>query len=408
MPIFHYEGFGGSGRREQGQVEAPDETRAYEVAQALGITVVRLWSGAQPSGDLPWYRRDLLAGADSLSFSDQAELAGQLAILYRARLPASDIVRIIAESADRTRLRDRFIRVERLMADGATLADAFARTGARAAPLFLAVLRLADASPHPAEALEALARFFRRQDALRRQIAGALVYPAILIAGAAGVLVLIALFLAPNLAPMFAAMDRPVPPSIAAFLALGGVLTTHGPLLALSAFAGLAALIVGWQNPAFAALRRRLWARLPYVGPIARMAELARIVRGVELLLRAGEPLPDAFRKAADSFAGPAHAPLFQRAAAAIEEGIPAASVLTPETGLPPLFARFFQVGERSNSLPEILPILSAHLDERVERALDRAMTLVTPLLTLIVGGGIAMLVYSVMDAILSVSDLTG
>lgn len=408
MPIFHYEGVGAQGRSKKGQVDASDERQAYEAVQALGLTVTRLSLMGEMGSQLPWYRRDLTATGDRMGYSEQAEIAGQFAVLFRARLSVSEIVHIIGDSNPRPALREQFGQMEQLIADGATLAQAFERIGTQASPLFLSVLRLADAAPAPADALQALAQFFRRQDGLRRQLVGSLIYPAILVVGAVGVLLLISLFLAPSLAPMFEALNQPVPRSISAFLALGGFLSTNGPLLISLAATATAGLILSWALPGFRAMRRRLYIRLPVLGPAMKAAELGQLVRCTDLLLRAGLSLPEALREAAGSFGGPSYQALFNAAAEALEHGEPAGSVLAAGGQVPPIFGQLIEVGERSNTLPEVLPLLASYMDDRVERSIDRAMKLLTPVITLIVGGGIAMLVYSVMDAILSVNDIAG
>ena len=49
---------------------------------------------------------------------------------------------------------------------------------------------------------------------------------------------------------------------------------------------------------------------------------------------------------------------------------------------------------------------IATALEDQTERQAQRAMTLLTPVLTLVIGGGIAMLVYAVMGALLTVNDL--
>ena len=49
---------------------------------------------------------------------------------------------------------------------------------------------------------------------------------------------------------------------------------------------------------------------------------------------------------------------------------------------------------------------IASALEDRVERQAQHAMTLVTPILTLLIGGAMALLIYAVMSALLSVNDL--
>ena len=70
------------------------------------------------------------------------------------------------------------------------------------------------------------------------------------------------------------------------------------------------------------------------------------------------------------------------------------------------MFRALFAIGERTNTLPQVMDSIATALEDQTERQAQRAMTLLTPVLTLVIGGGIAMLVYAVMGALLTVNDL--
>jgi type II secretory pathway component PulF len=103
-----------------------------------------------------------------------------------------------------------------------------------------------------------------------------------------------------------------------------------------------------------------------------------------------------------------AYAPLFRDASTAIEAGGVAASVFERDPKLPRMFRELFRYGEMTNTLPQVMASLATSLETKAERQTQSMARLIVPGLTLVVGGGIALLVYSVMSAVLSVSDLGG
>lgn len=407
MRRYWYEGVTDLGKSETGDVTAADESEAFERLRSMGVTVLRLSSEDLRAGaSVPWYRRDIAFGCNRMSLTEQADVAQQMALLFRARLPVSDIIAILARSAGSARLRNRYERMGKLVADGLPLANAFAQSGTQASPLFIAILKFADLSSDPADAIQSLASFFRRQDQAQRQLLGALIYPAILIAVAVGVFLLVALFLAPNLAPMFEAMNQPVPVALAIFTAIGAFLTANAPILGVLLLASTALLGATWQMERTGALRERLLLAAPIIGPIARTAELSRIAHCTAMLLRAGQTLPDALRQSADAAGGSAYRALIDQSALDLENGQPASGALATDRTIPVTFLELFRVGEMTNSLTQVLSTLAQGLDDQLDRQIDRYMKLLTPVITLVLGGGIALLVYSVMTAILSVNDL--
>ncbi|TNC71353.1 type II secretion system F family protein [Rubellimicrobium roseum] len=350
----------------------------------------------------PWWRRDIpLLGGGLLPLAAQAALAEEMATLLRVRLPVLDMLRLLSEGAEGGDTRARLGRVARLVAEGTPLPDAFAQAGPRVAPVFLALLRAGEASTALAEQLAELAQLLRRQDQLRSQVATALIYPAILVVAALGVLLIVSLTLAPALEPIFTAQDLPPPPAVAAFLALGELAATRWPwLLAGLAGLGFAGLV------AVRAAGARLVLALPVFGGLARDAALLTLLRSLALLLRAGRPLAASLRAVAGFDRGAPFAATALAAAAELENGGRAHRALAADRRLPPMVAELFRIGEEANSLGPVLESLAATQADRLERRSRRLLQLLTPALTLLIGGLVGTLVYSIMDAVFAINDL--
>jgi general secretion pathway protein F len=399
MPRYRYVAYNAGGQREEGTVEFSTETQAWNSLIGLGLTVVDLQSDERRKRASTL---DLFARA--LPMDVQADLAEQLAVLFAARLPVTEIVSVIQQGAERPALKRHFARMAGLMADGMDFPNALEQAGPTLSPLFLSLARVGQAAADPAPLMRTLAGFLRRQEKLQAQVSGALIYPLILLIGGIAVFLMMALYLAPALEPMFISVNRDVPSGLAAFLWIGNVVRTQGYWLAL----GLLALVPGGmvlaRRHSFAL--KRVSLRLPIWGEIARSGSLSRLSRSLQLMLAAGMPLTSALRDTATYLSNEPFAPNFAEAAVAIEAGASASSVFATDSTLPSVFRELFALGERTNTLPGITDALATALEDRAERQTGKATQLLTPILTLIVGGGIGILVYAVMGAILSVNDL--
>lgn len=350
---------------------------------------------------LPWWKREVTLGSGQLGLGEQAALAEQMATMFRVRLPALEMLRILSQGAGRSETRVRLERVARLVAEGMPLADAFAQAGPKVAPVFLSLLRAGAQSDAMPEHLTDLARLLRLQDQLRGQVATALLYPAILIVAALAVMLIVALTLAPALAPLFVGQGREMPASLAFFTALGEVIRGWWPLLllllAVVVFGAVAALRAGWG---------RLALRLPLFGALTRDAALLALVRSLALMLKAGRPLAEALRGMAEADATGPFAPDLRAAVAALERGERAHAALARSGRLPPVMRELFRVGEEANALVPVLEALSQTVQGQLDQSTQRLLRLLTPILTLVIGGAVGALVYSIMGAVLSINDL--
>ena len=395
MPRFRYAAFATDGTPEKGVLDSVSEAEALTRLAALGLTVTELSPDA--------IGRSAKRGR-SVPLAAQADLAEQLSVLFAARLSSPKVVEIVASSNRTPGIRRHFLRVGQLMADGAGFADAMEQASDQLSPLFAIMARIGQQTARSGQQMPQLATALRRQHKMLGQLRGAMVYPLILLVGGLGIILVMSLFLAPRLAVIFTSVNQPLPPAIAGFVALGEAVLIWGLPAAIAFGAGLGWVVRAFRRPGSGL--RRAFHVLPGLGPVLRDASLARIVRAVQLMIEAGMPLSAALSAAADAFSTDPEAAPFARAAIALEGGQRASSVLSHDPTLPAMLREMIRVGEETNTLPQVLAVAASALEDEVERRLQRLMTLATPLLTLLIGGVIALIVGSVMSAILSVNDL--
>lgn len=395
MPRFRYAAYSADGTAEQGALQAASEAEALKTLAGLGLTVVDLAADKAGQGG---------GGGRVIALPAQADLAEQLSVLFTARLAAPKVAEIIATSSRTPAVRRHFRRVGQLMADGVGFADAMEQASDQLSPLFAIMARIGQTTARPGQQMPQLATALRRQQKMIAQLTGALVYPAILLLGGIGIILVMSLFLAPRLAEIFTSVNQPLPSAIAGFVALGTGLAVWGLPVALGMVAAVVWIVRTLRRPG--SDLRRAMRRLPGFGPVLRDASLARIVRAVQLMQEAGMPLAASLSAAAAAFSPDPESDLFARAATALEGGARASSVLSQDPTLPAMLREMLRIGEETNTLPQVMAVAATALEDEVERRLQRMMALATPLLTLIIGGVIALIVGSVMSAILSVNDL--
>ncbi len=112
MPTYGYRAYGARGTVETGTLDSPSEAAAVETLRALGLTVVELTEGAVAASQ-PWWKREISLSGGALALGEQAALAEQMATMLRVRLPALEMLRILAQGTDRADTRDRLERTAR-------------------------------------------------------------------------------------------------------------------------------------------------------------------------------------------------------------------------------------------------------------------------------------------------------
>lgn len=402
---FSYKGVDESGASDTGVLEAGSEHDAFMTLRSRGITVFELVEGDEPSrNNVPWYRRDIELFGSGLPLGEQATVAETMGVLFELRLPLNDTLHMLEHAVDSPRVRRHFVRTGQRVADGEPLAEAFQAAGAGFSPMFHILLRVSDAANTLSQTMSELSTYLRNQERVRAKLKSALIYPTVLVLASLGLLLVIVFYLAPSLEPMFSAVDKPMPGSIALFLSIGDLLREDGWLvlsvLVAVSFAGLI-FTTGWHGQN---LQRAIIRRLPVWGRISRQAELLRQVRAINMLLKSGMPYADALETVA-RFMGAGGAQ-FEAAAEQLKQGGQASEVFASDRALPAIARDLLRVGEETNRLPDVLASLSRSLEDRLDAATQKAMQTITPTLTLGLGLAIGLLIYQVMGAVLEINEL--
>lgn len=402
MTRFRYSGADRDGNIEEGWIDSADQQDAYQILRSRGLTPFELEVLLSPKDDQkPWYLKDLNLRGRAHSLSAQASVADMIGTLSELDLPMTEMFQIVIDSTSDRRLRTQLSRTKDRVADGMSLSQAFEVSGDGFSPLFLQILKIAEQSNRLSVAMTDLGRQLQRQQSLRTRLQSALIYPTILVLAAIALIGIVIGFLAPTLEPMFIALDRPPPASIEVFLWLGDVIARFW--MALLATVMVGGLVV------FAALRRttirnQLFSSLPHFGSLHQSAALLRLVSTTEMLLRSGTGLADALDVAGSIHQGDPFSDTFLDAAKTVRQGGTASSVFEEESAVDPVFRGSFRVGENVDRLPQVLSTVAKVLDTRIQSKIDRSLQLLTPALTLVLGSVIALLIYTVMSAILEIN----
>jgi general secretion pathway protein F len=223
------------------------------------------------------------------------------------------------------------------------------------------------------------------------------VYPVLLVAASAAVVLFLLLFVVPRFAGVLDGLgDAQLPLASSLLMSTGQWASQHTAVTLLLAALLAAAPVLAWQMPAVReAMQQASW-RLPAIGPRLRLLALTRLYRTAGMLLDAGVALVPALRTAAGVMAPRLRSDLV-RATDAVARGARLSAALQEHGLATPVALRMVRVGEQSGSLGPMLGEAARFHDEETQRVTDLVGRLISPLLMLVMGtviGSIVVLLY--------------
>ena len=370
------------GRLESVDCQALDAQSARAQAESRGYTVLEV-------------RSRTTFFARSSRFPVQL-FSQELLVLLAAGLTLVEALETLAQKEKRAEWRAVLTGVLALLRQGHPLSAALEQAPSAFPSLYVATVRAAERTSDLVPALSRYVAYQTQLEAIRRRIANASIYPALLIGVGGLVTLFLMLYVVPRFGKIYEERSTDLPLFSQLLIAWGKLVQGHAVLvLGVVAATVAAAVLALRQTNVRAALGDALW-RVPALGERLKVYQLARFYRTTGMLLKGGMPLVGALGMAAELL----HPVLRERlvaASRAISEGHPVSESLDANGLATPVALRMLTVGDRSGSMGEMMERIAGFHDEELARWVDWFTRLFEPILMALIGlviGAIVILIY--------------
>lgn len=403
MPNYRYRALNANGELVSGAIAAPVPGDVAQRIERLSLVLVD--NVTQQEG-----------GAAGSVFSlfnrpkpeDVTVLTRDLALLLRAGARINDALELLAADPDLGRLRPVVADIRSRVVSGESFAEALARHEGLFPPMYIALVRVGEASGSLDQVLEVLAGERSRSEALRRRLSDAIRYPLFVLGAAGCVLLFFLTFVLPQFASVLQDFGAKVDPIVGVFLNISTFLRGNSDAV----LAGLTTAVAAtWLVLRQERVRRGLTnaiVRLPAIRNVMGTYRTALFCRNLGLLLGSGVNLTVTLRILVDMMATTGSSTVWSDAADRVRHGSKLSDALAETEALPPMAVRMLRLGDETGQLPMLSGRVAEFYETKLQRTLDRAVGIAGPAaiiaISLVVGG----LITSVMTALMSVSQIVG
>ena len=388
-----------------GEVEAASRERAVAQLQDAGHLLVsaeqaasRRWRDLTRLLSRPW--RGHVTRADLMLFTRE------LATLLQAGLPLEQALQTLSRlnrAAPLARLAEELLEQLR---GGASLSQALAQQADTVGNLYINMVRAGEASGALALTVSRLAEYLERMVALRSQVANAMLYPLILLVFSILSLLVLMTFVVPEFVPLFEDAGQDLPWLTQAVFTASTLLRQYGWAALLLTVVALWWLHRRLAAPAFR-LRFDSWCLgLPGIGSVIKRVETARLCRTLGAALGNGVPLLSGVKLAGEVIGNRNMARVIDAVQAGLEEGKPMSEPLANAGVYPELATQLIAIGEAGGQLEAMLLRVADIYDNEVQTTIKRLLTVLEPAMILGLGALIALIIVSVLLAVLSLNAL--
>jgi general secretion pathway protein F len=401
MPNFHYRALTQGGELVSGSIAAPTAAEVARRIEYLGLVLI---DAALDSGS---------ATADLFSLSrlrtgDVTTFTRDLALLLRAGARIDDALELLASDIDIGRLRPVVAQIKAAILAGESFAEAIARHRTLFPAVYVALVRVGEASGTLDQVLDLLADERDRTDTVRRKLTEALRYPLFLLFAATCVMVFFLMFVLPQFSAVLRDFNAKLDPVVTVFLNLSDLLRAYARELALAV---VLVVLLSWMVLRRETTRRALISSLSRWPGVRRFFSFYRtglFCRNLGVLLRSGVTLTETLRILADIMAATGSSSAWTAAADRVRHGGKLSEALLATQALPPMAVRMLRLGEETGQLPVLAGRVADFYETKLQRGLDRLVGIAGPLAIIVISVVVGGLIVSVMTALLSVNQIVG
>src|ERR1700684_3115240 len=378
MPSYRYRAMNGSGELVSGAMAAKSAREVGRLIETLGLVLVETLTveDAPPRRSFGLFNQPRA--------EDVTVFTQDLGLLLRAGARVNDGLELLASDRDVGRLRPVVAEVRSHVLAGETFADALGHYPKLFTPMYVALIRVGEASGSLDQVLEVLAGERLRAEAVRRKISEAIRYPAFIFVAAACVLTFFLTFVLPQFASVLADLGAKIDPTLAAFLALSSFLRAHIDAFALGL---VLVLTTGWlllRRPSVRASLLAAFTRLPLVRRVMPYYRAPLFCRNLGVLLGSGVHLTTALRILVDIMATTGPPDIWKEMCDRVRHGAKLSEALGESDALPSMAVRMLRLGDETGQLPVLAGRVAEFYEAKLQRALDRLVGIAGPLVLLV------------------------
>ncbi len=340
-----------------------------------------------------------------VSLKEKVFLARQLATMISSGLAIDQSFKVMATQTKNTYLLEVYQTIIHDLEQGASLSSSIGKHRRIFDPVFIAIVRSGEGSGQLDKVLLQLADRMEMTQDFNTKVRTALIYPAFILVVMIGIIVVMMLYVIPNLKTVFEESNIPLPWTTQTIINISDFTVNYWWIELIVASILLIAGFFFFRSNAGGSLWDLVKIRLPVVRELYVQLYMARFCQTMAMLIQSGVPIMETLAITANVIQNRVYTRSLKITAAQVERGIPMSVPLRQDKNFPAIVSEMLAVGEQTGKLEMILNKLSEFYERETSAMIKGAAGLIEPVVIVVIGLGVGFLVYSIIVPIYSIAQ---
>lgn len=396
MPVYVYTAIKSDGKKTTGSINSDNERTARQALrnQNLFPTDIKESTAAaqQKSKDVTKYFQ-----SEHLSLPELSATTRQLSTLLTAGMPVISAIEALTEQSESHVMKRVFVGIKESVEEGLSFSKALGKFPKSFPSIYINMVASGEASGTLDSVLMRLADYFESQLALRSKARSALIYPVLMLIICSLVIMLLFVFVVPNIVEIFIKQGATLPLPTQIMITISNFLINYWWLVGVMGVLTPLGILRYYRTPDGRSRIDQLLLKLPLFGPIYIKTSIARITQTLGAMLESGVPILQALDIAKKITNNVHLVAALEKTRDGVQEGHSLAAELRSTEMFPPVICHMISVGEKSGALEEMLTRAGVAYETDVKNSVESLTSLLNPLLMLVVGLVVLGIVFSIL-----------
>jgi type IV pilus assembly protein PilC len=400
MPIYLWNAKSRSGDKKSGELEATSAEAVALHLKNMGLVPDKVKEKPKDIGEIfPFL-------APKVTIKDLVVFTRQFAVMVDAGLPLVQCLQILADQQSNITFKNVLRAVRGDVESGLTFADSLRKHPKVFDDLFVNLVAAGEVGGILDTILNRLAIQLEKQEKLRKQLKGAMVYPATVSVIAVACIVLLLVKVIPVFEQMFADFGGTLPGPTQMVIELSNWLQAYIGHLLVGVFAAVTAFVQARaRSLKFHYQTDNLALNLPIFGNIIKKVAVARFTRTLGTMISSGVPILDGLDIVAKTAGNMVIEEELQWTRSSISEGKTIAEPLQGSKVFPGMMVQMVAVGEETGSMEAMLTKIADFYDDEVDSAVAALTSMLEPIMMVFMGGSIGTILIAMYLPIFTIAD---
>ncbi len=400
--LFNYEAVDQLGAKKTGSIDAVNTDVAIASLQRRGFVLTSIHEAGASTSILSMN----LSIFDRVSGKDVVILSRQLSTLFEAQVSALRVFRLLGNETENQVLSKKLTEIADDLQSGSSISGALSKHPKVFSEFYVSMVKAGEESGKLDQTFLYLADYLDRAYELSSKVKGALIYPAFIVITFFTVMILMFTVVIPKITVILVENGGDLPSYTKVIMGISNFLVNDGFILLIVALVAGFFLVRFIRTPPGRIVFDRFKLNIPYVSSLYKKLYLSRMSDNLSTMLTSGIPMVRALELTSTVVNNRIYQEIINNSVEAVKGGKTLSESLSNNPDeIPGIMVQMMKVGEETGESGTILKTVAHFYAREVETAVESLVSLIEPLMIVMLGGGVAVLLASVLIPIYNIAS---